>query len=124
LQCGRLIEEACSSALSVLEDASQALGKGRGSGSGLARLLRRAAEAFEEPVRVCLEGCWPQSGAVEARCVLGEAFERVKNTVQGFSLRLERIGRLESGVEEELASMLVELLYSLIEGLCSMASSL
>jgi hypothetical protein len=121
-RCGELLENACTAVLGILEDASQALGKGRGSGSGLARLLRRAAEALEEPVRVCLEGCWPSLS--EPRCVLGEALERVKNTMQGLALRLERLGRFQVGVEEELASMLVDTLYSLLEGLCRSAQSM
>ncbi len=109
------MEEACATVLSILEDASAALGKGRGTGEGLARLLRRAAEQLEAATSVCIRGCW---GSGEPRCLLGELLERLKNTVQGVSLRLERLGRLEGGKAEELASMLVDVLYSLLEALC------
>jgi hypothetical protein len=112
-------------ALETLEEASQALGKGRGSGSGLARLLRRAAEALEEPVGICLEGCWPlEESGKRPHCIVAEALERIKNSMQGLAVRLQGIDKLQSEVEVELASMLIDLLYTLIEGICKLSTHL
>jgi hypothetical protein len=106
--------------LSRLEAASEAIGKGRGSGEGLARIISRAAAELEPVVETCIRGCW--GSRFEARCIVGEAFERLKDTMQGIAVRLSRMGRFEGEHAEELASMLIDVLYSLVEGLCKVYS--
>ncbi|WP_153801396.1 hypothetical protein [Hyperthermus butylicus] len=113
--CSRALREACDVALSILSDASEALGKGRGRGSGLARLLRRAAETLSGAVEPCIAGCW---GSVEPRCTVGELADRLQAVLQGVALRVEKLPRLESEVEVALAEALVDTVYGLVEALC------
>lgn len=121
VDCFTLLGDACDKALEILNAASEALGKGRGKGSGLARMFREAAYEMGDAAAKCIRGC---ENSTEPRCVLGDLIDRLQAVMQGVAIRLERIGRLETATEEELARMLVDTLYSIIHSLCRYAMSL
>lgn len=121
LDCLRALDYACDKALGVLNEMSEALGRGRGKGAGLARMLREAAYALGDAASKCIRGC---ESSTEPRCVIGELIDRLQAVMQGVAIRLERIGRLGTETEEELAGMLVDALYSVIHSLCRYAASL
>ncbi|KSW10732.1 hypothetical protein CF15_08080 [Pyrodictium occultum] len=114
-QCIEALAAGCGAALAALEEASEALGKGRGKGGGLARILRRAAGALSGAVEPCIGGCGESGWS--GRCVAGEVLERLQRSLYGLSLRLEGLPRLE-GEAGELAAMLVDLAYSMVEAVC------
>jgi len=114
-ECFETLSSSCSDALSILQELSEALGKGRGKGSGMARVLRRAAEALSEAVEPCIRGCGETGWS--GRCVAGEMIERLQRSLFGLALRLEKLPRL-SGEAGELASLLVDLVYSIVEAVC------
>ncbi len=115
------LREACDEVLAILSSMSEAIGKGRGKGTGLARLLREAAYRLGEASSECIRGC---DNSVEPRCVLGDLADRLQAVMQGIAIRLDHLGRLNSVAEEELAGMLVDALYSLVSSICRYAASL
>ena len=115
------LRDVCDEVLGILGSMSEAIGKGRGKGSGLARLLREAAYRLGDAASECIRGC---NGSSEPRCVLGDLADRLQAVMQGAAIRLERVGRLGSEAEEELARILVDTLYSIVSSLCRYAGYL
>ncbi|BEP16939.1 hypothetical protein PYJP_02910 [Pyrofollis japonicus] len=120
-KCEDVLSEACGRSLSILEDISASIGKGRGKGSGIAKLLREAAYNLSDAASICIAGC---EASTEPRCVLGDLVDRLQAVMQGAAIRLERIGKLQTDTEEELARIVVDLVYSLLDSLCRFASSI
>ncbi len=98
------------------------MGKHRGKGGGLARLLRSAAQALQRGVDPCIRGCLHEEpGAGEAlRCGLGEAADRLTRSLHGLAVRLERLPRLSGETEEELAAALLDAVYAAVDTLCGL----
>jgi hypothetical protein len=119
--CGDALREACGKALSILEDISASIGKGRGKGSGIAKLMREAAYSLSDAASICIAGC---ASSNEPRCVVGDLVDRLQAVMQGAAIRLERIGKLQTETEEELARIVVDLVYSLLDSLCRFATSI
>ncbi len=114
------LQSICDDVLGILSSMSEAIGKGRAKGSGLARLLREAAYLLGDAASECIRGC---NGSIEPRCILGDLVDRLQAVMQGAAIRLERLSRL-SGEAEELARILVDTLYSLVHSLCRSAGYL
>jgi len=121
--CLEALVSACPEALGELERAREAVGRHRGKGSGLARMLLRAVAALQEAAgEPCLSGCMlPQESLDPLRCGVGEALERLSRSLGGVASRLERLPRLSGGAEEELARMLLDAAYAAVDSLCSCA---
>jgi len=120
--CVEGLLESCREALGVVEEAREAVGKHRGKGGGLARLLRGAAGALQGGLEPCIRGCLGGGpGAGEAlRCGLGEAADRLARSLHGLAVRLERLPRLGGGVEEELAAAVLDAVYAALDSLCGL----
>ncbi len=120
--CVEALLESCREALAVVEEARAAVGKHRGKGGGLARLLRSAAQALQRGVEPCIRGCLhAEPGAGEAlRCGLGEAADRLTRSLHGLAVRLERLPRLTGETEEELAAALLDAVYASLDAVCGL----
>jgi len=125
-ECLDALRSACEAGMAMLQELREAVGKHRGKGSGIARVLRRAATVLAEALEPCIRGCsLPSAGeepAVRAlRCGLGEALEELQRSLHGVALRVERLPRLSSETEEELAEALLDTAAATVGAVCSAA---
>jgi len=123
-ECVEELLASCEAAEAALRDLREALGKHRGKGSGMARVLRRAAQALAAGMEPCIRGCGfaAAGGAAEAlRCGLGEAVEELQRSLHGIAIRLDRVPRLSGETEEELAEALLDTLRAAVSSLCAAA---
>ena len=118
-RCLSSLAGSCEKASMMLSELREALGKGRGKGGGMARVIRRVTSVLEEGLRSCIEGCFLAGGEDALRCGFGEALERLIRGLEGVAVRLEHVPRLSEGVEEELARMLLDVVSLSVEAFCS-----
>ncbi len=117
-ECFEALLSAVEDALGHVEEAREALGKHRGKGGGLARFLRRAAQALASALEPCIVGCMLSAGPADAaRCSLGAVAEELQRSLHGVAVRLERLPRLSGGTEEELAMGLLDSVAAALRGL-------
>ncbi len=126
-KCLAVLREGCEAAEETLREIREAVGKHRGKGGGIARVLRRAAQALGGALEPCIKGCsLPATGETPAeralRCSLGEALEELQRSLHGIAFRLERLPRLTGETEEELAEALLDAVAAAVAALCSAAA--
>ena len=119
VECLERLLDACTAAREAVARAREAVGKHRAKGGGLARLLREALDALQAAEEPCLRGCLLPPPGEGLRCSLGAAVDTLVRSLEGVSVRLERLPRLSGDTEETLARLLVDAAGAGVEAVCA-----